>query len=303
MGSADYSQEIEGLACPDEKTLKITLTEPYPEFIYVMRLPETAPVAREAVEYYNAPGREGFAPPSRGHGRLSAQIMGRQHRIILAKSPSFRPDFYPDKRRPRRPRRRGSLRMRASGFPLPRRGMVDHHIGGPARLASLPPGVPRCLRHTPGAVRQDDHEEPGAFRRIREEGHIPRDIEQPRNLVHNFQYALPRSRPEQVLAPGPLAGLRQRPFQPRSTLTAGPSTPRALSPPGIFGYDPNLKNPYKAHDLARARDLLAKAGYPGGVDAERGRQLELTYDIGSDSAEAREQAAFDMRCFEQLAFA
>ena len=71
-------------------------------------------------------------------------------------------------------------------------------------------------------------------------------------------------------------------------------------PPGIFGYDPNLENPYKAHDLAKARELLAKAGYPGGVDAKTGKQLELTYDIGSDSAQAREEATFDMRCFEQL---
>ena len=45
---------------------------------------------------------------------------------------------------------------------------------------------------------------------------------------------------------------------------------------------------------------MAKAGYPDGIDERTGRQLELTYDIGSDSARAREQATFDMRCFEQL---
>ena len=75
---------------------------------------------------------------------------------------------------------------------------------------------------------------------------------------------------------------------------------QGLLPPGIFGYDPSLRNPYKTHDLAKARELLAKAGYPGGVDAKTGKQLELTYDIGSDSAQAREEATFDMRCFEQL---
>jgi hypothetical protein len=45
---------------------------------------------------------------------------------------------------------------------------------------------------------------------------------------------------------------------------------------------------------------MAKAGYPGGVDAKTGKQLELIYDIGSDSTRAREVATFDMRCFEQL---
>ena len=71
-------------------------------------------------------------------------------------------------------------------------------------------------------------------------------------------------------------------------------------PPGVFGYDPAVKNPYKTHDLAKAKELLAKAGYPDGIDSKTGTQLELTYDIGADSARAREAATFDMRCFEQL---
>ena len=71
-------------------------------------------------------------------------------------------------------------------------------------------------------------------------------------------------------------------------------------PPGLFGYDPSSRTPTKSHDLTKARELLAKAGYPGGVDARTGKQLELTYDISSDSAIARESATFDMRCFEQL---
>ena len=75
---------------------------------------------------------------------------------------------------------------------------------------------------------------------------------------------------------------------------------QGLLPPGVFGYDPKLTNPYKAYSLERAKELLAQAGYPGGVDRNTGRQLELTYDIGSDSARARETAAFDMRCFESL---
>ena len=71
-------------------------------------------------------------------------------------------------------------------------------------------------------------------------------------------------------------------------------------PPGVFGYDPDFRNPYKTHDIGKAKELLAKAGYPGGVDSRTGARLELTYDIGSDSTRAREAATFDMRCLEQL---
>jgi ABC-type transport system substrate-binding protein len=35
-------------------------------------------------------------------------------------------------------------------------------------------------------------------------------------------------------------------------------------PPGISGYDPDLKNPYSQFNLAKAKEYLAKAGYPGG---------------------------------------
>ena len=35
-------------------------------------------------------------------------------------------------------------------------------------------------------------------------------------------------------------------------------------PPGLAGYDPNFKNPYRQFSLARAKELMAKAGYPEG---------------------------------------
>ena len=76
-------------------TLKVTLTEPYPEFIYVMSMPYTAPVAREAVEYYDAPGREGFSRHPVGTGAYTLKSWERQHRIVLERSPTFRKDFYP----------------------------------------------------------------------------------------------------------------------------------------------------------------------------------------------------------------
>jgi ABC-type transport system substrate-binding protein len=35
-------------------------------------------------------------------------------------------------------------------------------------------------------------------------------------------------------------------------------------PPGIPGYDEAFKNPYRQFNLAKAKELLARAGYPGG---------------------------------------
>lgn len=63
-------------------------------------------------------------------------------------------------------------------------------------------------------------------------------------------------------------------------------------PPGIFGYKDNgdVYNPivYKKtaagivrRSLKEAKELLAQAGYPGGVDKKTGRQLVLNYDVVS----------------------
>jgi ABC-type transport system substrate-binding protein len=297
-GSADYSQEIEGIACPDDTTLRITLTEPYPEFIYVMSMPYTAPVAREAVEYYNASGREGFARHPVGTGAYTLKSWERQHRIILAKSPSFRKDFYPDKGAPGD---REKWLLADAGKRLPFLDEVWFTVisaGQPAWLLFLQgyldaSGIPQeqfDKAITKNLELSDAFAKKGISLEISsslEVSYITFNMRDPvlgRNkyLRQALSLAYDSDLFNQIYLNG------------RAIDAQGPL------PPGIFGYDPGLKNPYKAHDLAKARELLAKAEYPGGVDARTGKQIELTYDIGSDSAQAREQASFDIRCFEQL---
>jgi len=40
-----------------------------------------------------------------------------------------------------------------------------------------------------------------------------------------------------------------------------------LLPPGLFGFDPEYKNPYRIYSVDKAKELLKKAGYPKGIGA------------------------------------
>lgn len=297
-GKADYSRGIEGLKAVDDCTLKIVLTEPFPEFIYVMSMPYTAPVAREAVGYYNATGREGFSRHPVGTGAFRLKSWKRQHRIILEKSPSFRKDYYPSTGAPG-DREKGLLDD--AGKQLPFLDEVWYTIisaGQPVWLLFLQgyldtSGIPQEQFDkvvTKNLELSDSYIKKGISLEIASDLDIFYLAFNMRDPVLGKNNHL-----RQALSLAYDTDLYNQIFMNGRAINAqGPL------PPGIFGYDPLFRNPYKTHDLVRAKELLAKAGYPGGIDAKTGRQLKLVYDIGSDSTRAREIASFDMRCFEQL---
>ncbi|MGD0229674.1 MAG: ABC transporter substrate-binding protein [Syntrophorhabdales bacterium] len=297
-GRADYSEPVEGLSAPDARTLRITLTEPYPAFIYVMSIPYTAPVAHEAVDYYNAPGRDGFSRHPVGTGAYRLKLWRRQHRIILARNPTFRPDYYPATGAPGD---RADGLLEDAGKRLPFLDEVWYTIisaGQPVWLLFLQgyldaSGIPQ---EQFDKVVTKSLELSDAFMKKGITLEIASDLD-----VHYIAFNMrdPILGKNKYLRQALSLAYDSDLFNDiylngRAIVAQGPL------PPGVFGFDPAFKNPYHTHDLGRAKELLAKAGYPGGIDPKTGGPLELTYDIGSDSVRAREAATFDMRCFEQL---
>jgi len=112
-----YDLPVEGMEALDEHTLRITLTEPFPQFRFVLAMHVYAPIPREAVEYWLATeddGRGGRKPiPVENRTtefREAEQVVGtgpymwkefeRKSRIVMERNPDFRDDFYPSEGEP-----------------------------------------------------------------------------------------------------------------------------------------------------------------------------------------------------------
>ena len=87
----DYDRAIEGLQTPNDLTLVVKLTKPWPQILYLLAHLPTAPVAREAVEYY---GKTLHNHPV-GTGPYKLKEWKRGSRIVMVRNPGFRKELYP----------------------------------------------------------------------------------------------------------------------------------------------------------------------------------------------------------------
>jgi oligopeptide transport system substrate-binding protein len=87
----DYSREVEGLQAPDDYTLVIKLKKPWPQIIYLLAHMPTAPVAKEAADYY---GKDIINHPV-GTGPYKLDVWHRGSYIKMSRNPNFREEFYP----------------------------------------------------------------------------------------------------------------------------------------------------------------------------------------------------------------
>ncbi|MBU1518212.1 MAG: hypothetical protein KKE31_00600 [Planctomycetes bacterium] len=87
----DYTRNIEGLQTPDKYTLVIKLKKPWPQIIYLLAHLPTAPMAKEAVEYYS---KDIINHPV-GTGPYKLKRWYRGSFIEMVKNPSFRDKYYP----------------------------------------------------------------------------------------------------------------------------------------------------------------------------------------------------------------
>ncbi len=300
-GQFDYSRAISGLQVTGKYTFEIHLTQVYPQLLYWLAMPFTAPVAREAVEYYDGKVHDGIArdlfrfhPVGTGPFRISE--WKRNTRIRFVRNPNYRTTTFPTGGwDPARESELAPLAGRALPlvdevcmtifresipiFLLFRQGYLDAMGVGKDAFSSL---------ITPSRDLSEKYKERGVA--------LHRDTEP-------STYYMSLNMQDPVL--GPNRKLRQALSAAFNTPTyldifynGVPIVAQQLLPPGIAGHKKDFRNPY-GYNLEKAKALLAEAGYPNGRDAS-GKVLELTLDTSGGSADERLGAEFEQRQFEQL---
>ena len=279
----DYSAPVEGLRALDRYTLQIRLKEPYPQLLWILAMHYTFAVPREAVEFY---GTE-FVNHPVGTGSYVLEKWNNNYRIEFVRNPKWvetgRIELYPTT---------GTEEVRAAGLlddvgkqiPFIDR-IVQYVVDDPTTTwmmflsgqfsystisrdnwsAVITPGRDLVSEMKEQGVEllssptlylsyigfNLDDPVIGKNKKLRQALSCAFD---PELLV---QYYNGRVTPVYGPLPGPLAG-----FKPKPT-----------------AYSFNLE---------KAKQLLAEAGYPNGIDPATGRRLELTIDLGDATPDTRQ---------------
>ncbi len=272
-GPVDYDTPVAGLQTPDRYTFQVKLTQPYPQLMWVLTMDYAFAVPREAVEYH---GQEFLNHPV-GTGPYIIHDWRRGYRIEYRKNPTYHGDFYPTE---------GSDADRAAGLlgdagqPLPFLDRVVQYVVADPSTEWL---MFLAGRLASSGISQNNFDAVMTNQRELTPDLVERGIRLFKSPQMRTDYVGFNMKDPVV---GTNRALRQalacafdvakwiEYYNDRMVPARGPI------PPGVAGYDPDRDWPY-VFDLEKARQRLAEAGYPGGIDPATGKRLSLTIDIGS----------------------
>ncbi|MAI79134.1 MAG: peptide ABC transporter substrate-binding protein [Deltaproteobacteria bacterium] len=306
---------IEGAKVEGRYTLTLRVSTEYPQILYWFAMPFTAPVPWEAVEYYDGDeGRPSFSDHPVGAGPYVLSEYDKQSRFVLEANPNWYGVLHPEWKAPAATYpsegapgdfEAGRLDPEMVGQPLPFIERIEF-----SREKESIPLFNKFLQgyyDAAGVIKE-------SFDKVIHEGGLSDSMEESgislEKSVQPSIFYIGFNMDDATV--GSEGGERSRKLRQAMSLVVDTdeytrlfSNGRGVSaqsplPPGLFGYDPEYVNPYRLIDLERARELLAEAGYPDGIDPETGRPLELTFDTQDTSAQGRLRFEFFTRAWRQL---
>ena len=284
---ADYTEAVEGVKAVDQHTLQLTLTQPWPQFLYILTMNFCYVVPHEAVQYYGAE----FLNHPVGTGPFTLQAFKPQlNKLVYHKNPTFR-----DKRFPNEAAEVYQHLLADAGKKLPLVDKIITHI--------LPEEQPRWLKFQQGTI--DVVNVAGdniALEVVRGDGLTPQLQEKGIQLflepeqstsffMINNNHVLFKDNIQlrQALS---IAFDRQRYNELFHNGTA--VLAQSIVPPGLSGYQKDYINPYNTYDLVKAKQLLAAAGFPEGKGLPT-----IILDVNATTS-YRQKGEFFQKCMERI---
>jgi oligopeptide transport system substrate-binding protein len=287
----DYTAKIEGLKAIDDHTLQIKLKKPFPQIMWILAMAGMSLYPAECVAHYG----EDFANNPVGTGPFRLTKWQKNARYTLVRNPKYREDYYPTEGEAK-DKAAGHLKDAGKRIPFADKVIVHEFTQTQPYWLQF-----RAGKFAWGRVPAEATSE--VFEVAKKEGNRKfwkRDANGVRVLSPDWDK-------KYTFYPLPLLDFIYRGFNYEDPIVGGDKGRKlrqALSvahdideandlfynglniiysgiiPPGVGGFDPNKKNPYRGPDLERAKKLLAEAGYPGGKGLP---ELQL---CGSESTSA-----------------
>jgi len=291
----DYSLPVEGLQAPDRYTFQIKLKEPYPQLLWVLAMNYAFAVSREAVEFYGS----NFINHPVGTGPYILSRYKSNYRIEFVRNPKWvetgRVELYPSTG-PEEARAAGLLDDAGKQIPFIDR-IVQYVVDDAATtwmmFLSGQFSYSGISRDNWDAVIKPDS---GLVEDLKRQGVslLSSPTLSPYYIGFNLDDPIvgKNKKLRQALSCAFNPELLVQYYNGRVTPVYGPL------PDPLAGFKP--KPTAYSYNLEKAKQLLAEAGYPGGINPETGRRLELNVELGNATADMRQSIELIAGMFDKV---